>query len=734
MLRRRLPILWGFAVAFLLLAIIICIVSTRRYEATGTIQVAKESSDSLGLDNLIEGVGGGDAGDSLSANINIETQASILHSDTLALQTIKMLNLEASDDFQPHLRDKVMGWLIGWMSPTGVKDSANAILENSPQRRRHVLEVFSSNLKVKSMPGTRLIEIRYLSSDPKVAADVINTLTQALIDYNFQTRYNATENASSWLSAQMEGLRQSSEALQAQVAQMQRDSGVYSIGTTDAAGREQAYSGVLDRLQQDTVALTAATQNQVVKGAVYEAAKSGDAEMLSGLAGNGLSSGLSNGINNSLTVIQSLRAQQGTLNAQIQQDLVKFGSSYPKLAEEKANVAGLEKAIREEAVRLAKRAKTDYDIALATEASTRKEYEDQKAAADVLNDKAIKYVITRQEALDSRALYEDLLKHLKEAGVLQGLKSTNITVVDKGRIPAKPKWPNVPIYLIAGLLVGLGIGFVAAILVDRLDNKIQESEEIEHLGFTLIGLVPLYDRSKIMPGKPEILQDPRSSYSESIRKLCSALMLSRSAEPPKTVLVTSAVPNEGKSMLSANIAASFALQGKKVLLVEADLRRPMLANRMGIENRDGLSQLLSTEPEVIVNVAYPDLPHLFLLPAGSLPPYPAELLASERMRFLMKTFRENYDIVILDGPPVLPVVDALILCEIVDSTVQVARLGLTSRISLKRANGLLEARCQRSVGVVLNAVNARSGAYYGYYGYQQSEYYGNGSHKTNEKA
>jgi succinoglycan biosynthesis transport protein ExoP len=247
----------------------------------------------------------------------------------------------------------------------------------------------------------------------------------------------------------------------------------------------------------------------------------------------------------------------------------------------------------------------------------------------------------------------------------------------------------------------------------------------------LIGLVPKFDSSNGDKIQPQIVKNPRSFYSESIQNLCASLMLSRSGEPPKTILVTSATPKEGKSTLSLNLAVSFALQGRSVLLVETDMRRPVLAKRMGIEGEGGLSLLLSSESKDVPPVEFPGVHRLLLLPGGPVPPYPGELLGSQRMKNLMRGWRERYDVVMLDGSPVLPVVDALILCEIADATIQVVRHDSTSRNSLKRAHELLETHTDRSIGVVINAIRPQSSAYYGYYGYKQSEYYG--SDKSHEK-
>ncbi len=216
-------------------------------------------------------------------------------------------------------------------------------------------------------------------------------------------------------------------------------------------------------------------------------------------------------------------------------------------------------------------------------------YNEQKVKADALNDKAIQYIITRQEADDSRTLYEDLLKRLKEAGILQGLKSNTITVVDQALIPIKPKKPNVPLYLAAALAFGLFLGGAGVLVVDTLDNTIQDASAIEQMGLPLLGVLPKF-------GKPaaraiEVLANPKSRYSETVRNLRSVLTRVKNAAPPKVILITSAIPGEGKTTLSMNLAASFVQQGKTVLLLEADMRRPAIRSQHGIARQKWIEPL-----------------------------------------------------------------------------------------------------------------------------------------------
>jgi succinoglycan biosynthesis transport protein ExoP len=743
--RRRRTIIVGSTLLLVALAVLVCTFSERRYEATGQLQVQKESMDGLGLSSMMGDAAG--ATDALDANITIQTEATILQSDTLALRVIKDLNLESTPDFQPHF--KAVGWVLGLISPAGVKDPPHASLEDSPRRRSHALAVFSRNLKVKPVSGTRLIDVTYTNPDPRIAAEAVNHLFQALADFSFQTRYNATSQASDWLGSQLSDLRKQSEDLQAKVVQLQRDSGVFTLGGgTEADGKPQAgtgiYSSVLDRLQQATASLTQAQSNRILKGAIYEAAKAGDAELISGLAGNSSALGVSAGMANSLSLIQSLRLQQATLQGQLEELSAKFGPAYPKLDEISGNLTALNKAIQDETGRVAERARSDYDVSQKVESGARDIFTQEKQDADRLNDKAIEYMIVRQEAEQSRGLYETLLGHLKEAGVLEGLRSSNISVVDPARIPSKPAKPNVPVYLALSLVGGLFLGSACAIVVDLRDNKIRDLRELEaEMGNTPLGILPHFDRKRerlpsklggrimsapaAQPRRIVALEDPNSPYVEALRGLRTSLLLSRGGAPPQAILVTSSVASEGKTTLSMNLSVLLAQHGKKVLLVDADLRRPMLHRILKTSSREGLSSYLAGQAGLDENPEFSQLdgvPGLRVLCAGPVPPYPSELLGSDQMRVLLEQWRQQFDFIVFDGAPILPVTDSVILGELVDARLLLARFGLTERQSLARSYRLLQGAEERDqrISIVMNAVEQTGQSYYEYYGYSDSAY------------
>ncbi len=720
---RRRYIFLGTAVAIFGLAVLACIFMTRRYETTGTVELQKSEAGGLDLESMM-GSEANSASDALSVNLDLQTQTEILQSDSLLLRVAKELNLEQNSDFKGHFNP--VGAVMGLFSPKGVPDPAGASLEDSPGRRRRVLMTFASHLKVKVTPGTRLITISYSNPDPKVSAAVVNHLMQALIDFTFQGKYAAMTQVSNWLAGQLDSLRQSSEDLQQKVVSMQKETGLFGVGGSDLQGKPVIYSPALDRLQQSAAQLEQAQLNRILKQSVYEVAKTGNAELISQLGGTSLAGNTSQGVANSLNLIQNLRTQESTLKAQVAQDASQFGPNFPRLIQERANLASTEQSLNEEVKRIADRARNDFEIAQKSEEGARQAYQRDVESAQKLNDKAIEYTLLSKEADESQSLYQDLLRHLKEAGILAGLRSSNLTIIDPARPPAAPSTPRVPLILGLGLGVGLFAGAGLSLTVDAIDNKIHGIEDIEEVGLTVLGILPRIKNTEGQ-GVPifPVVQD--SAYLETMRSLRSTILLSRSGAPPKTLLVTSASPGEGKSTTSLNMAFCMAQLEKKVLLVEVDFRRPTLRSRLRLPGTEGISTALSGHTEQISTATFDGYPNLHLLPAGPVPPYPAELISSAMMRSMIAQWEQEYDFIILDCPPVLPVTDARLLMEFADTAILIARPGETTRVSLRRAYDLLAPHAKNpnaaSLGVVLNAVSLRSASYYGYYGYYGSKKY-----------
>jgi len=739
--RRRKYLIWSVG-GMLLLVTVYCLLATPRYKATSEIEVQKELPGVFGLESSVMGDSSNADADSLDYSMTLETEANILESNTLALDVIKDLKLETTEDYYPAHKSgfRIPAWVLFWKKPV---EPLSVALDGAPNRRYVVLKIFASHLKVTPVPGTRLIEVSYSDPDPRLASMVVNRLVQALMDYAFQARFNATVQASTWLGNQLTGLKKQTEALQEKAIRLQRNTGMF--------GDDESHNIVLARLETLNETLAVAESNRILKEAVYRISQVGDPELISGLAGNS-GAGATPATTNSLALIQTLRAKEATLRAEIAEDDTRYGAAYPRLAELHAQLDGIEKSIREEVRRIGERSRTDYEIAAQAESSARRSFEKQKALANEANDKAIAYGLARQEADGSRNIYQGLLAKLKEAGVLEGLRSTNLIVVNPARVPPtnRPHSPNVPIYYAAGLVAGLFLGCSSALVRELQDHSVRSLEEMElMLGGPLLGVIPRLEgrgwRSRLLRassgrnGMPQELgplsQVSRAStrgesmeydaapFLEALRSLRTSLLLLRDGQPPQVVLVTSSVAGEGKSKLTANLAGVLAQSGARVLLLDADLRCPVLHSQLGLKDAAGLGAVLADGASPVV-YKHPLLPALSMLCGGATPALPSELLGSKRMVDLLAGWRAQYDFILLDSPPVLPVTDARVLSRMCDATLLVARHGFTSRQAIQRSHQLIQQQLpEHSVlAAVLNGVSAESADYYEYYGYKSSPY------------
>jgi len=749
-LRRRRSIIFKVMSACLLAGIIACIFVKPRYKAVGEIEIRKSATDGLGLEHLTNPLQV-EPSDALDADITLQTQATILQSTSLALKVIGDLNLEKTEDFKPTFSP--VGWVLGLVTPSGPVDKSNTDLEGAPHRRDHAVKVFQKRLRIKTQPGTRLIDIQYRSSDPKIAAAVVNDAAKSLVDYTLNSRYAATSQVSSWLTSQLGDIKKEAEQQQGKVEQLQRESGVYSLGISDAQGKEIAYSATLDRLQQATTELSNATSNRILKGALYKTVENGDPELISGLAGSTLA-GASPAVNNSFLLIQNLRTQQAALATKVAADTSRYGSANPKLADDKASLDSINAQIASEVKRIGQRAANDFKASEVVESKMRAVYDHERQSADNLNNKAIALLIARQEATDARTLYQTLYSHLKEAGVIEGLRSSNVSVVDAGRIPSRPI-PDIPIYLALSLASGCFLGICCALIAEATDDRIETLATIENaLNTRILAVLPTTEASAttrtlgerafkahrvLASGSQEeedsrvaVLGGPKTAFAEALRVLRTSLVLPQGGPTPKTILITSAGEQEGKSTLSLNLSVLLALNGARVLLVDGDMRSAGLSGYLGYERRatglvdhetKGLSNVLSGFEDSVVITPFRQLPGLSAITAGSAPSHPAELLGSERMQRLAKTWSAGYDYVLIDSPPILAVTDALILSRLADTTLLVARHRRSTKKSLERAYETLHGIEGTRVGIVVNGVQRNSGSFNDFYGYDGTKYY-----------
>jgi capsular exopolysaccharide synthesis family protein len=410
----------------------------------------------------------------------------------------------------------------------------------------------------------------------------------------------------------------------------------------------------------------------------------------------------------------------------------------------------IDKEIAAENGRLRDQSRDEYLAALQRENLLISAFNQQKQEANKLNESAIEYSVLKRDAEANRQLYQDLLQRLKEAGVSAGLRSSNIRVVDVARVPTGPITPNVPRNIQFGLLLGMACGVGLAFTLESLDSSIRTIEEISAVStLPTLGTIPIQGslngslRKRLRTASVELESTesalitharPRSEAAEAYRSLRTSILLSSYGAPPKVILVTSAVPQEGKTTISANSALVLAQRGGRVLLVDADLRRPGIDRIFGFHSPAGLSTLISGAQKFEeVAVPFADCPNLTILPAGPIPPQPAELLGSSVMKDYIARWRHEFDHVVIDSPPCLSVTDAVVLSPEADRVILVARSGKTTKIVLRRACDLLLQVNARVMGIVLNGLNTRSTEGYYYYGGRYSDRYYDESQETISK-
>ena len=705
LIKRKWVVVFSLALIFALVAIA-TLRSTRIYEASGSIAINKADPAIVNFKN--DGNGSADFYDPS----DLDTEVSILRSDLLALQVIKQLNLEKRPEFGGH--GEVPSSSLELTTDELQPDSASASA---------LLGAFKGSERISLRPNTRIIDIHYRSADKDLSARVVNALMNTYIEQNFKTRFESTMQASDWLSKQLVDLQMKVETAQEKLVNYQKEHEILGIDEKQNITTEK-----LDELNKE---LTAAESERMEKESIYTLVQSADSDAAAAAAVGTQNSGSSS---SSSSLLEKLREQQADLRIQVAQLSTQFGPAYPKVTQLTNQLKEVEAQIQLEMKKVVARVRGDYMASAQREGMLRAAMDKQKQEANKLNESAIQYSILKRDLETDRTLYEGLLEKLKEAGVTAGLRSNNFRIVDVARVPTEPTEPNVPRNLSFALALGLSTGIGLAFLLEGIDNTVRTPEQAQAIsGLPSLGMIP--HGSKTSPesavGKRLALASskeavelvtqsrPQSQMAESYRALRTSLLLTSLGAPPKTILVTSALPQEGKTTTSINTAIVLAQKGTRVLLIDADLRRPSIHKTLGMGPRTGLSNVLTGNATLQqATVRSSILPSLFVLPAGTPPPNPAELLASSLMKDVLAELREQYDHIVVDTPPTLSVTDAVVMSTRADAVVLVIRSGQTTKQALRRARDLLMQVNARVSGVLLNAVDLTSPDYYYYYEYQ----------------
>jgi exopolysaccharide transport family protein len=683
------------------------------YEASGSIAINKPDSGLVNFNN------------SPTFNVDyfdpteLDTEVKILQSDLLALQVVKELALDRRPEF-------------GGKTPTlpSSLDLAPDPLQADTARTSGLLASFRGNLKVTLAPNTHIVEVHFRSPDKELAANVVNTLMSTYTENNFKSRFDSTMQASDWLSKQLVDLQMKVETSQEKLVRYQKEHEILGIDE-----KQNITTSKLDELNK---ALTTAESERMDKESVYRLVQQGDADTIASAAT------LLDAAGNSQSqagLLEGLRAKEADVKIQAAELSTQFGPSYPKVAQLNNQLKEIDAQILLETKKVAGKIRGQYMAALQRESMLHDALEKQKQEANKLNESAIQYSILKRDLESYRQLYEGLMEKMKEAGVSAGLKSNNFRIVDVARVPTAPIEPNIPRNLAFAFMLGLTSGVGLAFMLEGLDNTVRTTEQAQMIsGLPPLGMIPMGSRTArdganakrlVIASSKEAVElvtqvRPQSQMAESYRALRTSLLLSNLGAPPKVIMITSALPQEGKTTTSINCAVVLAQKGIRVLLIDADLRRPSIHKTLGMGPRSGLSNVLTgsaTLQQTITRSAI--LPNLSVLPAGTPPPNPAELLASTNMRDVLEELRGQYDHIVVDTPPTLSVTDAVVLSPRADAIVLVIRSGQTTKQALRRSRDVLLQVNAKVSGVLLNAVDLSSPDYYYYYEYKSkySRYY-----------
>jgi capsular exopolysaccharide synthesis family protein len=703
--KRKWAALATFVIVFAL-SVIATINATRLYQATSKVAIFPENPNVLGFKDAEF------SSPDFDYEATMATQAAVLRSDALAMEVIDALHLDRDPKF------------TGATGPQAEDSIRVSSMQPDPAKAAAWLGAFRGGLSVQVIPTSRLVDVSYTHPDPRLAAEIVNALVRAFTEENFKTKYESVTQTSAWLSKELADLQLKVQTSEEKLVRYQKDHSILGV--------DEKQNIVTAKLTELNNELTVAQTDRIQKESNYRLAVAGDPAAFAKTSREGTSS-----------MLDKLREREADLNTQYAQATTQFGSGYPKVVELNNQLKQVRTEIAAEETRSQREIRDEYLAAVQRENLLTTAFEQQKQEANQLNESAIEYSVLKRDAESYRQLYQDLQQRLKEAGVSAGLRSSNIRVVDIARTPTQPITPNVPRNLQVGLLLGLACGIGLAFVLESLDTSIRSIEEISEIStLPALGTIPLqlssngYLRKRLKTTLAETERSessalvtyarPKSEAAEAYRALRTSILLSSFGAPPKVILVTSAIPQEGKTTISANSALVLAQSGSRVLLIDADLRRPGIDKLFGFRSRAGLSTLISGVDKMEdVVVPFTQVPNLWILPAGPIPPQPVELLGSTVMKDHITRWRDEFDHIIIDTPPCLSVTDAVVLSPEADRVILVARAGKTTKPALRRACELLLHVNARVMGIVLNALDLRSGGgyYYTYGGPDAHRYY-----------
>ena len=689
--------------------------TTPLYRASTQILIEKDTPKVGDLSTIFQ------QGDGWYNDDFYQTQYRILQSRSLGRKTAEAMHIDQHPAVLKGMREVRAPWTVR-SAIAGMIDTVKALVVETPtpdaksaskdtvsDKYAEYSGMVLGALGVAPVRNSRLVDISMTSTDPQLAADMANAHARAYIEQNLEYRFAASKEASAWLEGQLAEQRKKVEASEVELQRYKEQH--------DAVAVEDRQNIVVQRLADLNGATTKAKMARIEKEALYNQLRS----IQNANAIETFPAVLAN------EYIQKLKGQLGDLQGQQASLSEKYGDRHPEIVRIRSSIQSAEAKLQNEIEKVVQSVRAEFETAQAQERTLVGALEGQKAEALGLNRKGIEFSVLQREAESNRLVYEALLQRTKETGISGELKASNIRVIDIAEVPGGPFLPrrqrDLTMAGLSGLVLALGLVF----LFEYLDNRIKSPQELRaQLGVAFLGMVPAID----VKGGALLHEGVPPNFAEAIRGVRTNVLFSSADEGVRIIVVTSAGPGEGKSMFSSNLSVSLAQAGQRVLHVDADMRRPRVHAIFDLGQEPGLSNLLVGDCKPSEAIRKTTVQNLCVLPAGMIPPNPAELIGSKRCTEFIATLGETFDWVIVDSPPVLAVADASILANTATGVVFVVGADQTSRQAARAALEQLQAVQAHIIGAVLNRVDLEKNAYYysAYYRKEYSRYYAKATH------
>jgi succinoglycan biosynthesis transport protein ExoP len=707
--RKRLVL--TFFISVVVATAVLTFMATPLYKSTVVIEIDKESPHVLSFKEV-------QAGSDVDSNSNV-TQCEIIKSRRVAEKVVKKLRLDKDAHFIPaegelsKIKNELMNSvknvtlsISSFVNPQDtIKEAWNVkdrVQENVPV---YLVNFLTSNLEVKPVKDSQLVRVSFLSHRPDLAMNVTNAVAEAYIDYDLESRVDASKEAKDFLEKQIASMKE-------KMANSEKALDEYASKKEIIFIDQDKESILNQKLAQFSTALNTMTTERMQKEALYREIKE---------------SGTDNPVilNNSL--VQGLKQQHASLEAEYSNLSKTYTPDFPKMKNLKSQIDSLQDRIDREKSHLIKSLKSDYEAALKKEVALKTTFEDQKKRVLDFQEEAAQYQILKRDVDSNKETYNSLVQRLNEVSVVAMSKATNIQIVDRATFPGAPDKPNTMLNILISIIFGLTGGIGLAFLVEYFDNTVSDSQEIEkRMHVPSMGMIPLQEEFASSK-RPQLMlaADSGSPMAEVFRSISTFILFSSPSKPPKTMLITSPGEKEGKSTIAINIARSLAESLGNGILIDGDLRKPRLHSSFELDNKIGLSNYLSGNIEFDHSngrlVKQTPVEGLSIITSGPIPPNPSALLSSSRMKDLLDALYMLFKFVIIDAPPVMDLSDSIFLSTIVDGTIIVVRAGETPKDALIATKKVFSNVNSNLLGVVLNGVK-KSDLKYGYYSHYFSSY------------